>query len=39
MEADWYRALFPTRLSARKAVNDLMMTAGEPGWRTRSAGC
>jgi hypothetical protein len=39
MEADWYRALFPTRLSARKAVNDFTTTAGEPGWRPRSAGC
>ena len=28
MEADWYRALFPTRLSARKAVNDFTTTAG-----------
>ena len=28
MEADWYRALFPTRLSARKAVNDFATTAG-----------
>src|ERR1700727_1485264 len=28
MEADWYRALFPTRLSARKAVNDVTTTAG-----------
>ena len=28
MEADWYRALFPTRLSARKAVNDFTATAG-----------
>jgi predicted phage terminase large subunit-like protein len=27
MEADWYRALFPTRLSARKAVNDFTTTA------------
>jgi predicted phage terminase large subunit-like protein len=28
MEADWYRALFPTRLSGRKAVNDFTTTAG-----------
>jgi len=28
MEADWYRALFPTRLSARKAVNDFATIAG-----------
>src|SRR5580658_9825391 len=28
MEADWYKALFPTRLSARKAVNDFATTAG-----------
>jgi predicted phage terminase large subunit-like protein len=28
MDADWYRALFPTRLSARKAVNDFTTTAG-----------
>ncbi len=36
----WYRALFPTRLSARKAVNDFTTTAGgEPEWRPRSAGC
>jgi hypothetical protein len=27
MESDWYRALFPTRLSARKAVNDFATTA------------
>ena len=31
MEADWYRALFPIRLSARKAVNDFTTTArGNP---------
>jgi predicted phage terminase large subunit-like protein len=28
MEADWYKAIFPTRLSARKAVNDFATTAG-----------
>jgi hypothetical protein len=28
MESDWYRALFPTRLSARRAVNDFATTAG-----------
>jgi predicted phage terminase large subunit-like protein len=33
MEATWYRALFSTRLSARKAVNDYTTTA----WGTRMA--
>ena len=28
IEADWYKALFPTRLSASKAVNDFATTAG-----------
>ena len=28
IEADWYKALFPTPLSARKAVNDFTTTAG-----------
>jgi hypothetical protein len=28
MESDWYRLLFPTRLSARRAVNDFATTAG-----------
>jgi len=28
MEADWYRALFPTRLSTRRAVNDFSTMAG-----------
>jgi predicted phage terminase large subunit-like protein len=28
MEADWYRALFPTRLAGRRAVNDFTTTAG-----------
>ncbi len=28
MESDWYRTLFPTRLSARRAVNDFATTAG-----------
>jgi len=28
MEADWYRALFPTRLSARRAINDFSTTSG-----------
>jgi hypothetical protein len=28
MESDWYRALFPTRLSARRAVNGFATTAG-----------
>ena len=27
MESDWYRALFPTRLSERRAVNDFSTTA------------
>jgi hypothetical protein len=28
MDADWYRALFPTRLSGRKAVNDFTTAGG-----------
>jgi predicted phage terminase large subunit-like protein len=28
MESDWYTALFPTRLSGRRAINDFETTAG-----------
>jgi hypothetical protein len=28
IDSNWYRALFPTRLSARRAVNDFATTAG-----------
>jgi hypothetical protein len=38
MESDWYRALFPTRLSGRKAVNDFTTTAGETRMATSVGG-